>query len=141
MNLQTYLRVQLGEIAEYGENHALTYAPARPVTAPRLWLEARVCFGEGWYWAVQFPLPQGKTMTECGTVLRSAGWASPNTEHSLILLYFLAKSPSFARFQAQLDGVAEVLALLLSLLWEVNAPQDLQMLGARGPRLTLSKAA
>ena|SRR5579871_2082122 len=138
ISVETYLTVQIQEIVGYGALHALIWAPG---ANPSNWLQLSVHCGAGCHLMVQCRLPEGVDKRCVDTAFGEVGWITMQADEKDCLIYYPARSDSYDELQERAVETARRCAEAMFMLWGVTALDELALLGARGPRLSLHRVA
>jgi hypothetical protein len=138
ISVETYLTVQIQEIAGYGALHSLTWARK---SDPDHWLQLSVHGGDGCYLMVQCLLPEGADKRCLDAAFDQFGWVATQVDQSDCLIYYLARCGSYDELRTRAADAARRCAEAMFLLWGVTGIEELALLGARGPRLSLHHVA
>jgi hypothetical protein len=137
ISVETYLTVQILEIIGYGPLHALTWARR---TEPNHWLQVSVHRGDSCHLMVQCVLPEGMNRRSLDAAFNQVGWTNLQADRNDCLVYYLARSGSYEELCERAPEAARQCAKAIYLLWGVASLEELALLGARGPRLTLHRS-
>jgi len=134
ISVETYLTVQIQEIVGYGALHALTWASkARPAD----WLQASVHLGDDCYLMVQCVLPDSADKRCLDGAFGQSGWVAVQVDARDCLIYYVARCGSRDELRRRAEAAARMCAEAMFLLWGVVSLDELALLGARGPGLSL----
>jgi hypothetical protein len=134
LTVETYLTVQIQEIVGYGALHVLTWARNDDL---RHWLQLSVHHGDGCYLMVQCVLTEQTDKHHLDRIFHQTGWVNMQADRGDALVYYLARSRSDAELKDRVPEAAQRCTEAISALWNVATVEQLALVGARGPRLTL----
>lgn len=147
LSLTTYLTTQLQEIICMGPGHLLTWANNR--TQHSLadltrrgeiydWMQISVHSGTECYLMIQLVLPEnhGEALrSHLDHIFSQYSWTNAQGDGRECLVYHVAQSENARQLLEVAESVAVRCAEVMKRLWQSQSPDDIALLGIRGPRL------
>src|SRR5262249_34364262 len=101
------------------------------------WMQLSVHGGTKLYLMVQFVRPPHLSQRQADALFREFGWRHRQADNRDCLVYYLARSNSWEQLLNKGERVAAQCALAIAALWGTVTPDQIVMLGARGPSLSI----
>jgi hypothetical protein len=133
-SVETYLLNQIRELIRLGPIHALTWVSQ---SDPGSWLQLSVHDGEQHYLTALCVLPPRGAKKQLDRLLGKTGRRQPQANQGVSLIYYLIPSDSAVHLMSQAAKAAHEIATILAFLWKATTVQQIELLGARGPKLPL----
>jgi hypothetical protein len=132
LSVVSYLTQEIRELVQLGPVHSYTWVSNAD---PGRWMQVSVHDGTQHYLTVLCVLPPNISKAQMDKVLGKVGRKQAQVNHGTCLVYYLAQCDDSAALLDQAPAAAQQCAAIAGLLWNATKTEQLELLGARGPKL------